>query len=119
MVCVVVAYRCRYYYNLVKSQHLHLAFIVASTMSSSPKQPYQSQINTLFERLDCQDARFDQLDAKIDKLTRAFKKLPMLDQPQTPPQFSPDLLAGEMIVVNGSFISQVEQMSLRRGNQNQ
>ena len=87
-------------------------------MSSSPKQPYQSQIG-LSERLDRQDARFDQLEAKIDKLTRAFEKLPMLDQPQIPPPNCPlTYLWGGMIVVNGSFISQVGLMSLRRGNQN-
>ena len=85
-------------------------------MSSSPKQPYQSQINTLSERLDRQDARFDQLEAKIDKLTRAFEKLPMLDQPLTPSQFSPKLLMGGVIVISESFITQVELMSLRRGN---
>ena len=64
-------------------------------MSSSPKQPYQSQIDTLFERLGRQDARFDQLEAKIDKLTWLFEKLPMFDQPQTLPQFSPEILVGE------------------------
>ena len=58
-------------------------------MSSSPKQPYQSLIDTLSERLDHQNGKFDQLEAKIDKLIRAFEKLPMLDQPQ-----SPELLAG-------------------------
>ena len=58
-------------------------------MSSSPKQPYQSLIDTLFERLDHQNGKFDELEAKIDKLIRAFEKLPMLDQPQ-----SPELLAG-------------------------
>ena len=53
-------------------------------MSSSPKQPYQSQVDPLSERFDHQDERFDELEAKIDKLTWAFEKLPMLDQPQTP-----------------------------------
>jgi len=33
----------------------------------------------------------------------------MLDQPQTPPQFSPELLVqGGVIVVSGSFTNQVE-----------
>jgi len=66
------------------SQHLLFAFSFASDMSSSPKQSYQAQIDTLSDRLDHQNERFDQLEAKIGKLTRAFEKLPMLDQPQTP-----------------------------------
>jgi len=71
------------------SQHLYFAYSFASGMSSSPKQSYQAQIDTLSNRLDHENERFDQLEAKIDKLTRAFEKLPMLDQPQTP-----ELLAG-------------------------
>ena len=47
-----------------------------------------AQIDALYERLDRYDARFEQLEAKIDKLTQAFEKLLMLYQPQTPPQFS-------------------------------
>jgi len=48
-------------------------------MSSSPEQPYQSQINALSERLDHKDEWFDQLESKLDHLIRAFEKSPMFD----------------------------------------
>jgi len=86
-------------------------------MSSSPKQPYQSQIDILSDRPDRQDARFDQLEAKIDKLTRAFDKLPMFDQSQTPPQFSPELLVGgndrrQWVVYKSSRANELEEREL-------
>jgi len=52
----------------------------AFNMSSSPKQPYQSQIHALSKRLDRHDERFDQLESKLDLLTQAFEKSPIYDQ---------------------------------------
>ena len=50
-------------------------------MLSSPKQPYQAQIDALYERLDHQDERFDQLESKLDHLIRAFEKSPNQTKP--------------------------------------
>jgi len=77
-------------------------------MSSSPKHLYQSHIDALSERLDHQDAGFDQLEAKIDKLIQAFEKLPMLNQPQTPLQISPELL-----VRGGGWSSSVGRLQVK------
>jgi len=56
-------------------------------MSSSPKQPYQSQIHGF--GLDRHDERFDQLESKLDLLNRAFEKSPIYNQLK-----SADLLLG-------------------------
>lgn len=66
-------------------------------MSSSPKQPYQSQIDALSERLDYQDERFDQLEAKRDQIPRAFENLPSYDQPQTPPKIPLEMLVDGVV----------------------
>ena len=92
--CVVIVYRCHFYCNFGVISIFIFCILICINMSSSPKRSYQSQIDTLTERLDHQDERFDQLEAKIDKLTRAFEKLPMLDQPQTPEPW----LSGSRIV---------------------
>ena len=63
-------------------------------MSSSPKQPYQAQIDTLSERLDHQDERFDLLESKLDVLIQAFEKSPMPDQTKTSPHIVADLTVG-------------------------
>ena len=68
------------------------AFLVALSMSSSPKQPSQSQVNALSERLDHQDERFDQLEFKLDHLIRAFEKSPTFDQPKTSPHITADFM---------------------------
>jgi len=71
------------------------AFLVALSMSSSPKQPSQSQVNALSERLDHQDERFDQLEFKLDHLIRAFEKSPTFDQPKTSPHITANFMAGD------------------------
>jgi len=65
--------------------------------------------------------RFDQLKAKIDKLTRAFEKIPMFNQPQISPQNSPKLLVEgsgcrKWVVYKSDWANKYEER--RRGNTN-
>ena len=61
-------------------------------MSSSPKQPYQAQIDALSERFDRQDEQFDLLESKLDQLIRAFEKSPMPDQTNPSPHIAADFM---------------------------
>jgi len=76
---------------IVISINLSTYLLVAFVMSSSPKQPYQAQIDALSERFDRQDERFDQLESKLDHLIRAFEKSPMSDQTKPSPHIAADL----------------------------
>ena len=56
-------------------------------MSTSPKKPYQSQIDALSKRLDPQDEWFGEIEFKLDHLIQASEKSLM----QGPPQASPHI----------------------------
>ena len=87
-------------------------------MPSSPQQPYQAQIDTLSERLDHHDERFDQLESKLDHLIRAFEKSPMPDQTKTSPHIVADFMVGVVIFVNGLCTNSVNLKSLSLRNLN-
>jgi len=63
-------------------------------MSSSPKQPYQSQINALSGRFDHQDERFDQIKSTLDHLIQAFDKSPVQDLPEVSLRIAADFPVG-------------------------
>jgi len=60
----------------------------------SLEQPCQSHIDALSERFERQDDRFNHLEAKINKFTQEFEKLPVFDRFPKPPKTSPELLMG-------------------------
>jgi len=64
-------------------------------MSSSPKEPYQAQIDALSERLDHQDERFDNLESKLDHLIRAFEKSPLPNQTKNSSHIPADFIVGD------------------------
>jgi len=67
----------------------------AFNMKPFPNWPYQSQIDAISKRFNHQDERFIYVEAKIDDLSTLFEKLPMFNQPQTPPKDFLELLVRE------------------------
>jgi len=85
-------------------------------MSTSPKKPYQSQIDALSKRLDPQDEWFGEIEFKLDHLIQASEKSLMQGPPKPLHTLQQTLRSGVMIIINGSCISHANKRNLSRRN---